>query len=552
MRGFVSFKPAVRGLAVLACLGPLAAAQANQDPGVNVFLADLDAMDALGRKGAYPNGVNGVSVMTTICNIGNKPLPWMSAMNPNHPVIGFLVVRQSNGRFEQISDRSFVKHGFFAMGGNVCGNCIVPTTGALGTLLGIGCSDIYDGATNGMRFVLGPAEEINPWTGAWTRRCGYFDRGDPAVPAPKNCDGKRSLTLTQAANLGPVANRILIADGDLNVAGATFFGQAQYVIKGEPETVRGDSIGSRQFTPSWNGFKWSFTRVGNVKYGTVLHRWAGASVTSGVNDDGSGATDGRVYVAVKVTGPDHGLYHYEYAVHNRDNQRGVGSFRIPVCSGARVFDMGFSDIDADPANDWTTTMDASGVAFSTLSDPLRWNTIYNFWFDSDAAPVAADIELEAFDPAAASSTFGFSAMSPGALHNVYLGPGCSNGVPSELYATGSPAQALLGNDAFALESINNVPGMPNLLLGSFSSGTTGFFGCTLWFSGLGLPFSSVNADPNGVAYHAVPIPSAPAIEGLRVRFQSLGVNPGQGALFGIFDLSSGLEVRVGDTIPDCP
>ncbi len=539
-------------LAAALALTSTTSAQSNQDPNVNVLLADVDSLAMLGRTGAFPNGTNGLAVETVICNIGTISLPWMAVMNPNHPVIGFLVARQANGRFEQISDRSFVKHGFFAMGGSRCGTCTVPTGGQLGTMLGIGCSDIYDGATNGERFVLGPADEIDPWEATWAPRCSYFDAGDPAVAAPNNCDGKRSLSLAQANSLGPVAHRITVDDEDLNLPAAAYYAQAQYVVRGEPEANRADSIGSRGFNPNWNGSSWNFQRAGGVVYGSVLNRWVGASVTSGLNDSGAGADDGRVYVAVRVTGPVQGRYHYEYAVHNRDNRRGLGAFRIPVCAGARVFDVGCSDIDADPTNDWQATVGASEIEFSTLSDPQRWNTIYNFWFDSDAAPASSAVTFDAFDPGPGGPSFGFDAMTPTALYNLYLGEGCAATAGGELYAAGTPAHATLGNDTFALESTGNAPGMPNLLLSAFRASPSNVFGCTLWLSGFPLPISTTHADATGLASHALAVPASPSLEGLDVYFQSIGLNPGQGSILRLFDLSNGLRVRVGDTLPSCP
>ena len=45
----------------------------------------------------------------------------------------------------------------------------------------------------------------------------------------------------------------------------------------------------------------------------------------------SPASDGRVFVGVRVTGPVQGRYHYEYAVHNRDNRRGLRSLAELGC-----------------------------------------------------------------------------------------------------------------------------------------------------------------------------------------------------------------------------
>jgi hypothetical protein len=174
-----------------------------------------------------------------------------------------------------------------------------------------------------------------------------------------------------------------VNDSDLNVAGASYWFYARYFIRGEAESLRDDNGGSRAFTPSWTGNSWDLSPSGGMKPGSILRRWTGADVQSNTN----GGDDGRVYVGVTVTGPDaNGLWHYEFAIHNRDNARGLDAFTLPTRPGAQILNAGFRDIDVDPANDWTLTVASTSVSWSTADAPLEYNTIYNFWFDSDAAP----------------------------------------------------------------------------------------------------------------------------------------------------------------------
>src|SRR5262249_55853311 len=165
-----------------------------------------------------------------------------------HPFISFIIVRAKDGRFEQISDQSYVKHGFFALSNSLCSTCS-PTDGSV---LGIGCSDTYDVSNNGDNYWLGPPEEIDSWLGTWTAACSHFDKGEPPKNPPQDCDSVRSLTSSQANNLGPVGHRIHVADADFNVPGATFYFQGMYTITGEPEATRDDNLGSRPFTVNWN------------------------------------------------------------------------------------------------------------------------------------------------------------------------------------------------------------------------------------------------------------------------------------------------------------
>lgn len=521
--------------------------QANSDGAIDLLLAQINDLTVLGRQGAFPSGINGCAMETTACNGGTKEISWQQAMNPDHPFIAFLLARESNGRFEQISDRSYVKHGFFALSSSFCSAC-TPTDG---TKLGLGCSDTYATANNGDNFWLGPPDEINPWLGRWNPVCSHFDRGEPPVAAPNDCNGARSLTQAQARALGPVGHRIRVRDADLDVAGANFWFQGMYVIETEGDLVRDDNLGSRRFTATWTGTTWSLNEASALLRGSVLQRWNGASLSSATN----GTDDGRLYVAVNVTGPVDGFHHYEYAVHNRDNARGVGALRIPICPQARVRNLGFGDIDQDAGNEWTAAVVGSEIVFSGASNPLGWNSIFNFWFDSDAAPVAGVLGLDQAAAGPGLASVPVTSSAPLGLFNVYLGAGCAFGSPPTLHAIGTPAQATLGNSSFALRSTGNASLQPNYLFFSRVAGAHPIGRCTSY---LGLVSSdatrrsTVLADASGVAVHPLPIPSLIVLEGLDLSFQAVGLDPGNGRLFTNYELSDGLLVRIGSALGDCP
>jgi hypothetical protein len=538
-------------LVLLLALSSAARPQANQDPAIDCRLSGLGGIAALGRSGVHPDGVNGIALTTTVCNDGSAEVDWYQAMDPRHPIIAFLVVRESAGRLEQISDRSFVKHGFFAANTTGCGGmCQQPGIGQIGTRLGIGCADTYATVNNGDNYWLGPPDEIDPWLGTWEPLCSHFDRGEPPVPPPQDCNGLRSLTRSQADALGPVGHRVRVSDADLDRPGAAYFFQGQYVIATEPEAARENNLGSRPLSVHWNGASWELDPAGALLHGSVLQRWSGAALASNTN----GANDGRVYVAVRVTGPEQGFYRYEFALHNRDNARGIGALSIPRCPGARVRNAGFRDPDGDPSNDWTFTPGPAELSFSTGGNPLRWNSIYNFWFESDAAPLPSAVALRQFAPGPGFAAFPVASQAPLALWNAYLGSGCALDVPPSLYAVGSPARALLGNASFGLASAGNVPSEPSILRAGLLPGSIVLQGCTIWMGGFQGSFraSLATADPAGVALHPLPVPSSLALEGLEVHLQAIGRDPGNGVLSGSFELSDGLAVRVGNGLPGCP
>src|SRR5262249_26389366 len=153
----------------------------------------------------------------------------------------------------------------------------------------------------------GGADEIDPWLGIWNPFCSQFDRGEPPVAPPNDCDGRRSLTQGQSDNLGPVGHRVHVTDEALNHPEATFYFQGMYIIAGEAELVRDNNLGSRLCVPAWSGSRWNITVPSSsnpLTYGSILQRWSGATIASTTN----GVDDGRVYVAAKVTGPDQGFY----------------------------------------------------------------------------------------------------------------------------------------------------------------------------------------------------------------------------------------------------
>ncbi len=390
-------------LALTALTAP-AMAQSNMIPGQDVELGLLTSgsdFDDWGHEGPALAGESAFSMSTTSCNPGTTHVPWQAAMQENHPLIAFMCVREEadQSRLVQISDRSWLKHGFFALSNNQCGYGCSMNSG--GSYLAIGCSDTYGIGNNGSRSDLGPPEEIDPWLGTWNALGSFFD-----CPTGTGCDGNRSYFGSESSQL---THRVRILDSDLNVPGATFAYYGYYVIRAEPEANRTNNGNSRNFVPTWNGSSWNTSEGGTNPHvqGTILQRWTGATLTSGLNNSGGQDRDGRVYVASKTSPLGGGNFHYEYALHNRDNNGGISEVRIPIGAGVNVSAFGFHDVDQDAGNQWGALVVGNEIIFSTSTNPLYWNTVYNFWFDCDAAPVSRNLELVQYvpNPSAAPSFF---------------------------------------------------------------------------------------------------------------------------------------------------
>lgn len=365
--------------ATLVSLASSARAQSNTIPGTDVQLGILGGIAFAGSSGT----TNALSMSTTSCNPGSVEVPWEAPMAENHPMIGFMIAREEpgNGRFVQISDWSWLKHTFFALSSN---QCSLGCAGTDGSKLGVGCSDTYGSGLNSSRFYLGPPSEIDPWLGTWTAQGSYFDCGDASGP----CDGVRSY---MGAASTAVEHRTQVEDADLGIAGADYFYYGYYVIRAEPEANRENNGTSRPFNVSPSGGSWNVSAAGPQLDGTVLQRWTGATIVSDTN----GSSDGRCYVGYKVTGGP-GAWHYEYAVHNRDNAGGISEFRLPLGLGTDISAMGFHDIDQDAGNQWTMQIVGNEIVFETPDNPLTWNSVFNFWFDSAAAPASRTLNLVQF------------------------------------------------------------------------------------------------------------------------------------------------------------
>ncbi|MBK8099383.1 MAG: hypothetical protein IPK26_19925 [Planctomycetes bacterium] len=513
-------------------------AQIGTIPGLDGRVTDSTNPTQFGRRGpAYPNGEVGMSYSYTLCNPGSVPIPWNAPMNPFHPMFAFMVVRESNGRLEQITHNgtTYVKHGFGAANApSTCGGTCQST----GTGLRVNCTDTYGAGTNADRFWLGPASEIDPWTGIWQPIGSYFDRGDPDIGAPRNSDGVRDLSQTQVSAFDGAKNRVTLREQDLLVPGRLFYCM-HIVLRSEDGDLHFDNVGHRQMTATWSGSGWGFANTGvPFTNGSVLNQWAGANVQAGRN----GEDDGHFVVAAKVTGPVGGMYHYEYAVQNFDNARGGATFRVPVCPSATLANFGFRDPDGDPLNDWTASRVGSELVFAAPANAaLDWNTIFNFWFDCGAAPAAGAVGIDQARLGAGALTVSVNSTIPtGSQQVIDLGPGCGSPAPT-FGVIGVPS---IPNPAFLLR-IGSAPGSGLLLFGATQTGNTPWgAGCVQYLGAPLIALGYVQATVFGITVLPQPIPSNPALSGMRVNFQCAELVSG-GPVLGSAQLSNGLQLVLG-------
>lgn len=525
----------LRAVACIAALAGAIVSQTNTVAGLDGSLTNSTSPTQFGRRGTYPNGETGMSYSYTMCNPGRVAIPWNAPMNPDHPMFAYMVVRESNGRMEQVTSpaTTYVKHSFAAANSaSTCGGTCTTT----GTGLRINCTDTYGASTNANRFYLGPADEIDPWTGIWNPVGSYFDRGDPDVGFPANADGARSLSSTQTAAMDTVKNRVTLRDQDLLVPGRLFYCM-HIVVRGESGDLHFNNFAHRQMTATWNGSTaWTFANTGvPFTQGTVLQQWAGSTLAYARN----GNDDGHFFVAVKVTQNPNGTWHYEYAVQNFDNHRGGASLRIPVDPSVTIANVGFRDTDLDPANEWSWSRQGGELLFgAAANNPLNWNNLFNFWFDSDAPPAAGSVAIDQARLGNGGLTVNVQARVPSAPASaVAMGTGCGSPAPV-LAAVGRPT---IPSASFGM-SLGAAPGAGLVLVASLGEASVGLGnGCTQYLDTQSLATQGFYvADGAGTASVPLPIPANPALEGLYLYWQAVQLAPGGAAM----PLSNGLRIRI--------
>lgn len=380
--------PAVRAILTLCCA--LAALPGGAfAAGPDVIVGQLSGVQRFGRVG----DITAYAVGTISCNIGDTNLLW-DADTSLHPVIAQNLYRLRDGRFEQIG-MSWLKHAFGSTNeSGLCGTCIDPDNSQL---LGPGCHDPYQAGLNGNQFLLGPRSEVNAFTGVFP-----YPFGGPPAPAT-------------------IGRRIQVHDADLRPslnAGAKYFLEGQYVTPDDAQSGNGFNNASHQEAmvaePSTDVFTVSLTGS-TVQQAPAIFAWQFSDpsvVVVAVNVPG----DGRLYLAAKATDLGTGFWSYEYALHNLNCDRSVGSFSVPLDANAAAHSIGFHDVDyhsGEPYDlaDWPSSRAGGALSWQTVpyavnanANALRWGTLYNFRFVSNAPPIPnASISLGLFKPGPATS-----------------------------------------------------------------------------------------------------------------------------------------------------
>jgi hypothetical protein len=392
----------------------------NLVPGPDVIVGDVEDVAQFDA----PVGTQvGLAIGTDSCNNGDQPINWFALPNNDHPLVPQNLYRMSGGanndaRFEQIG-QSWMKHTFLALEDFVCGNC--NTSGCqTGSHLCPGCSDPYVSGLNGDQNSIGSRAWVNPFTGNFPG--GIDENGQP----------------TANDHIGHVhdgvSHRILVETSDLvpaNNPGATYFGEAAYLSPHEYTWCQShpgqcnmfNNYSYRQFSVTGGPTFFNFPPVSStIRMQPAIQAWSatGATIQQIEPDPGN---DGVFFVGYKVTGPNAGVWHYDYAVFNMNLDRAIQSFEVvfpgfpPDLSNVgfhappqhpgwahdgTVGDAGYSStpwaftVNGPPPFANSAVWNCETFAANPNANAIRWGTLYNFRFDSSAPPAATTANIGFF------------------------------------------------------------------------------------------------------------------------------------------------------------
>ncbi|MCH8880450.1 MAG: hypothetical protein IID34_11270 [Planctomycetes bacterium] len=345
------------------------------------------------------------AVASTSCNLGNEPADWYHNGNEEgsenrHPLIAQQLYRLSpdGKRFEMIG-MSWLKHSFCALSEFTCGNCQATNC----STLGVGCADTYTAARNGTTN-LGPRGTSDPL-------------GTLVEP-----DGSGTHTHPQPTPSGneTIAGRLQVHTSDLDIPGAAYFFEVQYITHDEPISLRHNNASWIPVAmPAGSEFTGDILRIDVLRMEQiVLGAWQENDpevVVTPIEDE----QGGRFHLAYRVTDNGDGTWHYEYALHNMNSQLAARGFEVPVPDKVVVSGMGFHDVDYHSGDgdlatggggnydgtDWpatdgvgTLSWDMQVVGGYDNSNALRWGTTYNFRFDANTPPESVVVAIKHYRP----------------------------------------------------------------------------------------------------------------------------------------------------------
>jgi len=377
------------GIAVIASLGfSENAERVGPDPVTDVALCQLVDTQSWGRVG----DIHAFSVRTDTWNHGDETLVW-EEFTPEHPIMAQHLYRYDEGRLEMLG-LSWIKHGFCALQQEGCGDC--NTIAGCPHFLQPGCRDPYSANLNGNQTRLGPRSEVNASTGTfpYPYKLGWQQTGDATF------------------------KRLQVHDDDLNPAlneGARYYIEGQILHPQEQANPqRHNNATYEEVFPAVNGDTFDLGQGSDtVQFQPAIYAWQDNDpevVIEVVDISGKPFDDGRFHVGYRVFDNGDGTWRYEYAVHNLNSHRSARLFSVPLPEGAAIHSTFYRDVkyhsgEVYSSEDWALSIgngviEWAGLEFSDNpnANALRWGTMFNFAFVTNAPPVMGEATLGLFRP----------------------------------------------------------------------------------------------------------------------------------------------------------
>ena len=326
------------------------------------------------------DGINSFAFGTTSCNFGDMVADWYSGTN-RVPVIAQTCYRLKDGRFEQIAT-AWLKHSFCAVSEPGCGDCQATNC----STLGIGCADTYWAGLNAD--AIAPRSAINAFT-------GYYDYPFFIYPTgPNSMRGKLQFNIE---DIEPTLN-----------VDALYFLEGQYVSPDDAEWGNQDNNASYRWIywlSAQNPKHMSTTQVGDP----AIFAWPIFDPEVDLRPLRV-PEEGLLHVGVRVFDNEDGTWRYEYAIHNLNSDRSIGSFSIPLGDCVEVSDIGFHDVnhasgEVIDGTDWAVDVSPTEIRWSTntydeneWANAIRWGSMYNFYFTANQPPSDVALTLGLFKP----------------------------------------------------------------------------------------------------------------------------------------------------------
>jgi hypothetical protein len=368
------------------------------DNACNDFSGDVDvaliSMDSIQQQGRLGDKVV-ITPSAVLKNVGTANVPWQARFSGSfppyntdqHPFLVWALFRETGGVFEPLA-YSDVKHAFLTINSNCA-----PNACRIGSVLGLGCEDVYGVGTNGTH--LAPRSEILPHAGTWAH-CSF-----PAPNTPSHFDQIAPFCSqdNSGANEGVLVHRLVASDAELSVAGASYYFASWYVVRDDINIF--NSMGWRKIVPTLSGSSWSFNLGSPYRQGSVVDAFVdpAAPNPNRLNSTFKDPTAGSVQLAVTATDVGNGKFRYVYVLMNHDFDPKLGAITLPMGQNIVIEQPKFSDGDDLTGNNW---MRNAGIGEQSWVSPtsaarLAWGTALTITFIANGAPVTNTVRLTRSD-----------------------------------------------------------------------------------------------------------------------------------------------------------